>query len=120
MIDQPPFWPSTAEGWSTLVANSIAIAVFFFGRRALIEWAVSIRRALEALRFASQSGAAPPDIKLPHVNIQLERPSPDGRWHVVWTLADGKPPRAAMARVTSIRLRWHLHWNRTVRDLIVF
>jgi len=114
------FWPVTAEGWSTLVANSIVIGTFVFGRRAFIEWTVSVRRALEALRFASPAGVTPPDIRIAHAHIQMERPSPDGRWHVKWTLPDGKEPRSAIAKVSSIRLRWHLARNPSTRDLLVF
>lgn len=114
------FWPSTAEGWSTLIANSIAIATFIFGRRAFIDWTISVRRAFEVLRLTTPGAGAPTDIQIAHAHIVAERPLSDGRWHVSWTLADGKPPRSAVAKITSMRLRWHLSRNPGVRDLLVF
>ena len=119
-MNETPFWPITAEGWSTLIANSIAIAAFVLGRRAFIEWTISIRRALEALRLASPAGTVPTDIRVAHAHIHLERPTSDGRWHVKWTLADGQDPRSAIAKITSLRLRWHLRRHAEERDLLVF
>jgi hypothetical protein len=126
-VSEPSIWPTTVEGWSTLTANSIAIATFIFGRRAFLGYLVSIRRALEALRFAAPSGAAPPDVRLPHVNIEIERPAPDNRWHVKWTPPDAPIGLDGMtkltpgvAAITSLRLRWHLHWHKDVRNLTIF
>jgi hypothetical protein len=114
------FWPTSAEGWTTLVANSIAILTFAFGRRAFLNYLVSTRRALEALRFAAPSGAVPPEARLPHVNIELERPAPANRWYIHWTVPDGGEPKRAIATINSLRLRWHLRRNRNVRNLPVF
>jgi hypothetical protein len=119
-MSEPPFWPETAEGWSTLISNTIAIMTFVFGRRAFLGYLVSLRRALEALRFAVPSGASPQDVRLQHVNIKIERPEGSGLWVVHWTVADGKDPTKAIATITSARLRWHLYWNKRERDLPVF
>jgi hypothetical protein len=119
MSDPAPFLPVTAEGWSTLVANSIAILTFVLGRRAFISWATSMRRALEGLRFVNPSGAAPPEVTLKHHHIHVERPVADGRWHIHWLQGSDPTQRTALAKITSLRLRWHLRFNPKLRDLLV-
>lgn len=120
------FWPVSAEEWSTLIANSIAITTFFLGRRAFLSYLVKVRRALESARFSDPGDAAPPDVLLPHVNIEIDRPTPGNRWLVHWTEPGGQAGpdgnwelSHGEAVITSFRLRWHLRWNKRTRNLPV-
>lgn len=99
------FWPETAESWSTLIANTIAIGTFVFGAPPIIRWASSLHSELSETRrrLTTSDERGFPDYA-PRQHIKLIE-DVDGAPEI-WTagISQQRSPSAENIKVTSLKI----------------
>jgi hypothetical protein len=113
MIEPPPFWPLTAEGWSTLVSNVITIGTLVVGLPFAIRWAHRMRREASEIRRRLRAAAGEAFYErasLQHITlINPVDAKDDTRWNIQWSRPPGAQPSDLKTGVATITSKHLLH-----------